>query len=282
MWGIIGGSGFENFEQVEVVEDINIDTPFGKPSSGFKRIKVNGKEALFVSRHGKRHEQLPSEVNYRANVFAMKKLGAKQILCLSAVGSLEQVCKPGDLVIPKQFIDRTKSIRPHTFCGEGIVGHVSLAHPACPYWTEVIQKHASSLNFDVHFGKTAVCIEGPYFSTQAESKSYIAAGAEIIGMTSFPEYALTREAGLGYVPAFFVTDYDCWDDSIEHVTVEEVVRVMKKNNQKAFELMQAMLQEDQPSDEVLDYARHSMPSNLMTDPSTLPQDKQDLISVLKG
>ena len=280
MWAIIGGSGFEKFENVEVVDEYEGKTPFGLTSSGLKKIKIAGHECLFLSRHGAHHEKLPSEVNYRANIYALKELGAHQILSVSAVGSLEKECAPGDMVVPNQYIDRTKSLRAHTFCGEGIVGHVSHAHPVCPHWTEVIQKHSKDLDFNVHFKKTYVCIEGPGFSTQAESKSYIGMGANIIGMTNFPEFALAREAGLGYVPCSFVTDYDCWDDSIHHVTLQEVIEVMKGNNSKAFKLIEKLLAEPLPGREKLGYSEAGLKTGVFSDISNLPVEQKAWLDVL--
>jgi 5'-methylthioadenosine phosphorylase len=243
MFAIIGGSGFEKFEEFEPVEALDRATPFGLAASGLKKVRVAGNEFLFISRHGENHEHLPSEVNYAANIFALKKHGAKAIVSYSAVGSLEKDCAPGDLVVPNQYIDRTKGGRRHTFLGNGVVGHVSLAHPTC----EVMEKNLHALvqenDFPVHFAKTYVCIEGPYFSTKAESLAYRNMGANIIGMSNFPEYALAREAGLPYLPCCFVTDYDCWDDSIPHVTVTEVIKVMKSNNAKAFGVLKRILKE---------------------------------------
>ncbi len=239
MWAIIGGSGFENFDQVEKVADLDLQTPFGKASSGFKKISIGGESCLFLSRHGAHHELGPSEVNYRANVFALKKHGAKGILSVSAVGSLQPDLKPGDLVVPSQYIDRTKSLRKTSFAGEGVVAHVSLAKPVLP---ELINLMTDiQVDFPVHLKKTYVCIEGPYFSTQAESNTYRAMGADIIGMTNFPEYALAREAGLAYLPLSFVTDFDCWDESIPHVTLSEVIQIMKANNKKAFQVITQIL-----------------------------------------
>lgn len=241
MLAIIGGSGFENFEEFEFIAELDRQTPFGECSSGFKKVRISGQDCLFISRHGKNHEQLPSEVNYRANIFALKKHGAKAIVSFSAVGSLRQEFKPGDLVITDQYIDRTKGLRKHTFLGEGIVGHVSLAKPICKKMEQQLKKASQKFEFETHFSGTYICIEGPYFSTQAESKSYINSGASIIGMTHFPEYALAREAGLAYLPCCWVTDYDCWDDSRPHVTVAEVIAVMKKNNSKAFSLLKELV-----------------------------------------
>jgi len=245
MLGVIGGSGFEKFEDFETIEILNRETPFGLAASGFKKAKVDGTEFLFISRHGEHHEHLPSEINYRANIYAFKKLGVKAIVSFSAVGSLQKDFAPGDLVIPYQYIDRTKSLRQHTFLGEGLVGHVSLAKPICEKMAEsakiLIQEKKLNEIFCAHFGPTYVCIEGPYFSTKAESNAYRHMGAQIIGMSNFPEYALAREAGLPYLPCCFVTDYDCWDDSIPHVTVAEVIKVMKYNNLKALELLKNLL-----------------------------------------
>lgn len=236
MWAIIGGSGFENFEDFQTIEELDTNTPFGPASSGFKKVRLGNQEILFLSRHGKHHELLPSEVNYKANIFALKKYGVSKIISVSAVGSLKKEFKPGDLVLVDQYIDRTKSLREHSFCGNGIVGHVSLAKPVTREISTSVYELKDQLDFDIHLGGTYVCIEGPCFSTQAESRSYVSMGANIIGMTNFPEYALAREAGMCYVAFSFVTDYDCWDDSIPHVTLEQVIQTMRQNNQKAFKV----------------------------------------------
>lgn len=241
MWAIIGGSGFEKFEDFKKVEDLSTDTPYGQASSGLKRVEINGQQALFVPRHGAHHEHLPSEVNYRANIYALKTNGAKAILSFSAIGSLQKELAPGHMVVPTQYINHTGGTRPHTFCGQSIVGHVSLAEPVCRPAVRRLQEISKDFSFRSHFEKTYICIEGPYFSTKAESKMYRQWGADIIGMTNFPEYALAREAGLSYIPCCFVTDYDCWDESIPHVTVEQVLEVMRKNNAKAFEVAAKVL-----------------------------------------
>lgn len=241
MWAIIGGSGFENFEGFEVLEKLERQTPFGLCSSGFKRANLAGQEVLFLSRHGEHHELLPSEINYRANIFALKRAGASKILSISAVGSLREELKPGDLVVPRFYIDRTKSIRHHTFCGQGIVGHVALAEPITVELMQALEKIKNQFSFSLHFGKTYICIEGPSFSTRAESHYYRSIGADIIGMTNFPEYALAREAGICYLPCAFVTDYDGWDESIPHVTLAEVLALMKLNKSKAFTVLKEFL-----------------------------------------
>ncbi|MGE3920365.1 MAG: MTAP family purine nucleoside phosphorylase [Gammaproteobacteria bacterium] len=237
MWALIGGSGFENFSDVEILEELPTATPFGACSSGFKRIRIHENELLFLPRHGHAHELIPSSVNYRANIFILKKYGAKAIISTSSVGSLDATLKPGEVVIPNQFIDRTKGIRAHTFCDNGIASHVSLAEPVSPELVNLVKDISSSIEFNIHFDKTYLCIEGPAFSTRAESLLYVNLGAAIIGMTAFPEYALAREAGLSYLSCCFVTDYDSWDPSITHVTIQEVKNILAKNNLKAFELI---------------------------------------------
>jgi len=280
MYAVIGGSGFEKFEGFEVLELLNVTTPFGEASSGLKRVKVENKEFLFISRHGEHHEFLPSEINYRANIFALKKYGAKGIISFSAVGSLSKDLPPGDLVVPNQYIDRTKGLRSHTFLGQGLVGHVSLAHPICQTMEYNLKELLKSMNgVKAHFSKTYICIEGPYFSTQAESLSYRQQGADIIGMSHFPEYALAREAGLPYLPCCFVTDYDCWDEAIPHVTVEEVIKVMKGNNIKAFELFkQILLQKDYWVGSTA--AEGGLKNGLFMSPERIPHEKKTWLEVL--
>ncbi|MBC7420245.1 MAG: S-methyl-5'-thioadenosine phosphorylase [Bdellovibrio sp.] len=283
MLGIIGGSGFEKFEEFETVELLERLTPFGQAASGFKKVKVDGVEFLFISRHGDHHEHLPSEINYRANIFAMKKMGVKAIVSFSAVGSLQKEFAPGDLVIPYQYIDRTKSLRDHTFLGEGLIGHVSLAKPICEVMAERLKPLAAEVvkgaTFKTHFGQTYVCIEGPYFSTKAESNTYRQMGAHVIGMSNFPEYALAREAGLPYLPCCFVTDYDCWDDSIPHVTVEEVIKVMRNNNAKAFSILKSILKNPEIYQSSLAY-EGGLRTGLFMSPKAIPGAKRAMVDVL--
>lgn len=281
MWGIIGGSGFEQFEEFTTIEPLNRSTPFGECSSGFRKVRLKGCEALFLSRHGAKHELLPSDINFRANIYAMKKMGVTKILSLSAIGSLRSDFKPGDLVLPNQYIDRTKSIRHHTFCERGLVAHASLAHPVCNALLELLRERRREFDFDIHVGATYICIEGPNFSTQAESKMYRSLGADIIGMSNYPEYALAREAGMHYLPCCFVTDYDCWDDSIAHVTLQEVINLMKKNNSKAFQILTALL----PS--ALAKAQcgcheGGFRTSLMTPIQELSQTQREWLEVLRG
>lgn len=281
MLAVIGGSGFEKFEAFETVELLPRETPFGLASSGFKKVRVDGQEFLFISRHGDHHEFLPSEINYRANVFAFKKMGAKAIISFSAIGSLKKELAPGDMVVPFQYIDRTKSIRQHSFFGEGVIGHVSLAKPMCQVMAENLRKNVGKVDFKTHFGQTYVCIEGPYFSTQAESNVYRQMGADIIGMSNFPEYALAREAGLPYLPCCFVTDYDCWDDSIPHVTIDEVIRVMKGNNAKAFTILKQALKIPNMAEGSYAYDG-GFRSGLFMAFEDIPADKKPWVETLRG
>ncbi len=280
MWAVFGGSGFEKFDSFKRIDEIEIDTPFGKPSAPILRAAVNGIEVLFLSRHGKHHEYSPSHINYRANVFAAKKCGASKILSLSAVGSLQKELKPGDCVVPTQYLDRTKT-REHTFCVKGVVGHVSLAHPVDLELVAHTKEILKPEGFTIHYDKTYICMEGPAFSTKAESKMYRLLGADIVGMTNFPEYALAKEAGLYYLPLSFVTDYDCWDDALEHVTLEQVLEVMRKNNQKAYTLMEQLF----PATKDLflkGCPEQGLKTGLMTPLASLSDDIQDWMNVLCG
>ncbi|MCB9072042.1 MAG: MTAP family purine nucleoside phosphorylase [Bdellovibrionaceae bacterium] len=236
MWAVIGGSGFEKFGEFEAIADLDRKTPFGLCSEGLKRGKIAGVEVIFLPRHGYHHNLLPSEINYAANIFALKKHGAKQVVAFSAVGSLQEELKPGDMVVPSQYIDRSKGLRRSTFSGFGMVAHVSLAEPVSKPLVAALKSVVHDLPMHSHFYKVALVVEGPYFSSKAESHSYRTLGADIIGMTAFPEYALAREAGMAFLPCSFVTDYDCWKEDIPHVTVNEVMETMKRNNAKAFEV----------------------------------------------
>ncbi len=280
MLAVIGGSGFEKFEGFETVEVLPRQTPFGQSSTGLKRVRVAGQELLFISRHGERHELLPTEVNYRANLFALKRAGARAIVSVSAVGSLRTEHSPGQLVIPLQYIDRTKGVRAHTFCGAGVVGHMSLAHPVCRTLAERAAEVARATTCDTHLGGTYVCIEGPNFSTYAESMSYRSLGADIIGMTNFPEYALAREAGLSYLPLSFVTDYDCWDTSRPHVTLEAVLTIMRTNNVKAYRIIERLVQLGDALYADCECRDQGLKTGLMTNSQDLTDAQREWLAIL--
>jgi 5'-methylthioadenosine phosphorylase len=280
MWGIIGGSGFEKFDGFETVKVLPTETPFGKTSSGFKKVKIDGVEALFISRHGEHHEHLPTEVNYRANIFAMKLHGARAIASVSAVGSLRAELAPGDMVIPTQYVDRTKGIRKHTFCGDGIVGHMSLATPVCEAAAKRVFEITKSVGVKCHLGGTYICIEGPNFSTYAESMSYRDFNCDIIGMSNFPEYGLAREAGLTYLPCSFVTDYDCWDRTRPHVTIEEVITTMRQNNAKGFKVLQKLVASGDKILEGCECHEQGLRNGLMMPKEAIPAKHKEWMQVL--
>jgi 5'-methylthioadenosine phosphorylase len=238
--GIIGGSGLYKMAALQNVEEIDVDTPFGKPSDALIVGTLDGTRVAFLARHGRNHTLLPSEVPFRANVYAMKSLGVKYLISASAVGSLKAEAKPLDMVVPDQFIDRTKN-RASTFFGEGIVGHITFGDPVCPNLAKVVADAVESLNLTdvvLHRGGTYVCMEGPAFSTQAESHLYRSWGATIIGMTNLPEAKLAREAEIAYATLALVTDYDCWHPDHDSVTVEMVIGNLHRNAENAQKVIQ--------------------------------------------
>ncbi|NEP47162.1 MAG: S-methyl-5'-thioadenosine phosphorylase, partial [Okeania sp. SIO2H7] len=239
--GIMGGSGLYQMEALTNVEEITVETPFGPPSDVVVSGMLGGARVAFLARHGRGHHLLPSELPFRANVYAMKSLGVKYLISASAVGSLQDSIKPLDIVIPDQFIDRT-SQRTATFFGHGVVAHVAFGDPICGALTTVLEQaiaHVNIPNIDVHHGGTYVCMEGPAFSTKADSNLYRSWGAAIIGMTNLTEAKLAREAEIAYATLAMVTDYDCWHPDHDSVTVEMVVENLKKNATNA----QAIIQE---------------------------------------
>jgi 5'-methylthioadenosine phosphorylase len=231
--GIIGGSGFYEIEGFSQLEELVVDTPFGKPSDAYVIGELHGVRLAFLPRHGRGHLLLPSELNYRANIYGFKSLGVSNIVAITAVGSLQEHMPPMDMVIPDQLVDRTRRSQ-STFFGDGIAAHVPFAEPFCPGLSKLLYETAASVVGGVHMGGTLVNIEGPAFSTKAESKLYQQWGCDIVGMTTFHEAKLAREAEICYAALAMVTDYDCWKEhSADEVTVETVVSNMKKNSSKA-------------------------------------------------
>jgi len=226
--GVIGGSGLYRMEGLGRVREIQVKTPFGKPSDKLVRGRLGDAELIFLPRHGGGHRWLPTEVNFRANIFALKKLGVERVISVSAVGSLRENIVPGDLVIPDQFIDRTTQ-RPSTFFGKGLVAHVSLADPFCKDLSLVLVAAARSENAKVHAGGTYLCMEGPQFSTRAESHLYRSWNAHVIGMTNLQEAKLAREAEICFATMALATDYDCWNEQAGNVEIEHVLAVLKHN-----------------------------------------------------
>lgn len=239
--GIIGGSGLYDMEDLKNKKWIKITTPFGEPSDEYLTGKLQNKEVVFLPRHGRGHRILPSELNYRANIYGMKKLGVDRIISVSACGSLKEHLKPLDLVIPNQFVDRTNQKRLMTFFGEGIVAHIGFANPVCEDLSRLLYEVAKRLKISAHYGGTYINMEGPAFSTKAESNLYRSWEMDIIGMTNMPEAKLAREAEICYATLAFVTDYDCWHQTEEVVTIDTVIENLQKsvNNAKQI-LLKAM------------------------------------------
>lgn len=238
--GIIGGSGLYNIEGIKDIQSVSVDTPFGMPSDSFTVGTLEGRQVAFLPRHGKGHTILPSELNFRANIYAMKKLGAGHIIAVSAVGSMKEEIKPLDIVIPDQFFDRTRG-RVSTFFGEGIVGHVSFADPVCETLADKLHHAAKSVGARVHKGGTYLCMEGPLFSTRAESNVYRQWGVSIIGMTNLQEAKLAREAEICYSTLAMSTDYDCWRVEEEPVTLEMIISNLNKNAEMAKRILKAVI-----------------------------------------
>ncbi len=238
--GFVGGTGVYNIDGVSIVNEHLIETPFGIPSDKIIEAQFNDNKFFFLPRHGKNHTFLPGEINYRANIFAMKKLGVEFLVSISAVGSLKEKYPPNCFVLPDQFIDWTKGTRQRTFFGGGIVGHVSAANPVDDNLQELIFGCCKEQKISAFKGGSYICIEGPQFSSKAESNIFRSFGASIIGMTNVPEAYLAKEAGLGYSTIGMVTDYDCWKE--EHCSLEEILKVMKKNNEMAKRLVKEIVQ----------------------------------------
>lgn len=237
--GIIGGSGVYKIEGVEIVREHKILTPYGAPSSEIIEAKLQGVAFYFIPRHGKNHSLTPSEINYRANIFALKELGVDYLLSISAVGSLKEEHPPTSFVIPDQFIDWTKGKRERTFFNNGIVGHVSVAEPVEKKFQKMIVEACLAAGVRHGVGGAYLCIEGPQFSSRAESQIYRNFGASVIGMTNVPEAYLAKEAGLAYATIAMVTDYDCWKE--EHCTLEEIMKVMSVNNSQVHQVLKKLL-----------------------------------------
>ena len=230
--GIIGGSGLYHMPGFEAQEEANITTPFGSPSDNYVLGTLGGRNVAFLSRHGRGHRISPSELNFRANIYGMKSLGVERIISLSAVGSLKEEHRPQDFVIPDQFFDRTRG-RISTFFGDGLVAHISFADPVCPEMSDVVEAACARAGVNAKRGGTYLCMEGPAFSTKAESNVYRSWGMDVIGMTNLQEAKLAREAEICYVSVAMVTDYDCWHPDHDAVTVNDIIANLVKNAENA-------------------------------------------------
>ena len=277
--GVIGGSGLYSMNELNVIEKVSVDTPFGTPSEDVVIGELNGTRMAFLPRHGVGHFIPPSEINFRANIFAMKKLGEEEVVSVSAVGSMKDKLQPGHFSIPHQFIDRTTR-RISTFFTTGMVGHVALADPVCLATAEVLSLAAHKVNAVVHNGGTYVCIEGPQFSTRAESNIYRQWDVDVIGMTNATEAKLAREASICYATLALVTDYDCWKKEEEPVTVGAVLAIMHKNVETAQKVLKKLASEfkGKRSCDCGSAAKNSV----VTDPKSIPDQLKDELSILFG
>jgi 5'-methylthioadenosine phosphorylase len=240
--GIIGGSGLYNMPGIQRLRQVRVTTPFGKPSDAFLLGELEGREVAFLARHGRGHVLMPSEINFRANLYALKKLGVTRIISVSAVGSLREELKPLDMVLPAQFFDRTTN-RPSTFFGGGIVAHISFADPVCPVLVDVLRQACAASGVHCHQGGTYICMQGPAFSTKAESATYRAWGMDVVGMTNLQEAKLAREAEICYATLAMVTDYDCWHPGHDAVTVEQIIDYLTRNAQNAQKIIRAAVRQ---------------------------------------
>ena len=277
--GVIGGSGLYKMEGLVVTEKVIFDTPYGPPSDEIVVGTLRGTKMAFLPRHGVGHFIPPSEINFRANIFAMKKMGVEKIISVSAVGSMKEEYLPGHFVVPDQFIDRTHR-RISTFFDKGMVGHVSLADPTCISTGDVLFQAAEKAGAFVHKGGTYICIEGPQFSTRAESNLYRQWGVDVIGMTNVTEAKLAREAGLCYSTLALVTDFDCWHIEEEPVTLEAVLEIMHQNVERAQNVINElvpMLDDIKPCD-CADASKHAV----VTDPQKIPKKFKEDVSILLG
>jgi 5'-methylthioadenosine phosphorylase len=238
--GIIGGSGLYRMKDLEVLTERVVATPFGEPSAPYVIGRLGSHTVAFLPRHGIGHTKLPTEINFRANVYGFKVLGVEWLISVSAVGSMKETIRPGMMVIPDQFFDRTY-LRARTFFGEGLVAHVSFAHPVCPELSIALYTAAQEVGVETQFGGTYLCIEGPQFSTKAESETYRTWNVDVIGMTNLPEAWLAREAEICYATIAMATDYDCWYEHAEPVTAEMVIRVLQENLEKAQRIIRKVM-----------------------------------------
>jgi 5'-methylthioadenosine phosphorylase len=277
--GIIGGSGLYSMPGFSAHEERVIETPWGMPSDPYIVGQLAGKEVAFLSRHGRGHRHSPSELNFRANIYGFKLLGVERVVSLSAVGSLKEEHAPLKFVIPDQFFDRTRG-RVSTFFGEGLVAHVSFADPVCPQLSKVVQQACVQSGVDVGRGGTYLCMEGPAFSTKAESNVYRSWGMDVIGMTNLQEAKLAREAELCYVTIAMVTDYDCWHEEHDAVTVTDILANLKQNAENACKVVAATIASMPETRECK--CGSALAHALITDPQAVPEATRKKLELLVG
>ena len=266
--GIIGGSGLYNLKELDKVNNIQIDTPFGKPSSDFLTGEVHDIPVVFIPRHGIGHVLLPTEIPFRANIWGLKKLGVTHLISVGAVGSLKEEIIPGHIVFPDQFIDLTRH-RTSTFFGNGIVAHVQFGEPVCPKLSEKLVQSAQTVGASIHLGGTYICMEGPAFSSRAESLLYRSWGADVIGMTNAQEAKLAREAEMSFASIALATDYDCWHVSESEVNVDDIIKVMHENVETARRIIVETMRNLTP--DFPNSQQEALKFALLTEKSKIPQ-----------
>lgn len=279
--GIIGGSGLYAMEDLKIIERKQVDTPLGQPSDAILCGELGGKDVLFLPRHGVGHRIAPHQINYKANILALKQLGATHLLSVSAVGSMREQIEPGDMVVVDQFIDRTRSRASSFFEDLGVVGHIEFADPVDEALRQVLLRATASVTSRHHDRGTYICIEGPQFSTRAESLLYRSWGVDVIGMTNLPEARLAREAQLPYATLALATDYDCWHQSEQSVSVEAVVAVIKQNVQTAQRIVRELVTGDLPSRDESPASR-ALDHAIMTAPEKISGDAERVLSLLRA
>jgi 5'-methylthioadenosine phosphorylase len=278
--GVLGGSGLYEMEGLEVIEERVVETPFGEPSDPYIIGRIGDTSVAFLARHGKGHRLLPTEINYRANIYGFKLLGVDTLLSASAVGSMKEEYKPMDIVLPHQFIDRTRH-RADTFFGNGVVAHVAFADPICASLSFAAAEAGRKVGATIHEGGTYVCIEGPQFSTRAESHLYRSWGVDVIGMTNLQAAKLAREAEICYATIALVTDYDCWHEGEEDVTVEQVIGYLKKNAQTACAMIREVITTGDPASRACS-CRSALASAILTPVASIPEKRRQELGALLG
>ena len=275
--GIIGGSGLYEMEGLTKAEDVAVETPFGAPSDFYRVGALEGQKVAFLARHNRNHSISPSELNFRANIYGFKKLGVEWIISASAVGSLKEEHRPLDIVLPDQFYDRTKT-RISTFFGDGIVAHITFAHPVCALLADVLENAGKDADVPLKRGGTYICMEGPQFSTLAESNVYRSWGMDVIGMTNLQEAKLAREAEICYSTMALVTDYDCWHPAHDAVTVTDVIQNLRKNTDNAQKVIRAAIKR-LPIERTCKCGR-ALQHAIMTDLKKVPQATRQKLQLL--
>jgi 5'-methylthioadenosine phosphorylase len=277
--GVIGGSGLYAMSRLENVQEVQVETPFGAPSDTYITGTLQGRDMVFLPRHGRGHRIAPSALNFRANIYGLKQLGVEWVLSVSAVGSMREDIHPGDLVLPDQFFDRTRS-RVSTFFDRDVVVHVAFADPVCSVLARALHEAATQTSATVHLGGTYLCIEGPQFSTRAESNIYRQWGVDVIGMTNLPEARLAREAELCYATLALATDYDCWHESASDVDIEAILALLHRNVELAQEVIERMVPQVPPTRSCP--CSTALQQAIITAPEMIPDTAKERLGLLIG